>query len=141
LRVRWNRWAVVGTKSGELWDPGLACEVIWRIENGALVREETLSSKQPVTIKNWRMVVPSTHDRVETTDGKIRFNSKDGSLEVQISGTNFNPRASIIAAGDGPLGRGVHGAIPLHLVFEAKDVVVNPQQPIKYRLLLRPKIY
>ncbi len=95
LRVRWNRWAVVGTKSGELQDIGLTSDVVWRIENGMLVREETLSSKQPVTIKRWRMAVPSTHDKVETTDGKIRFNSNAGSLEIQMS-ANFNPQSSIV---------------------------------------------
>ena len=137
LRVRWNRWAVLGTKSGALQEVGLTSEVVWAIENGALIREETLSSKQPVTIKQWRMVVPSTHDRVETTDRKIRFNSNGGSLEVQMSEANFNPRSYILAAGDTPLGRGVHGAIPLHLVFEARDVVVDPQRPLKYRLILR----
>ena len=139
LRVRWNRWAAVGKKSGELQDVGLVSEVSWRIENGALVREETLSSKQAVTIRNWRMVVPSTHDKVVTTDGTIQFNSNSGSLEVQMNGTNFNPRSSIVAGGDGPLGRGVRGAIPLHVVYEAKDLVVNPQQPLKYRLTLKPK--
>jgi len=135
LRVRWNRWAVVGTKSGELADVGLTSEVVWRIENGWLVREETLSSKQPISIKRWRMAVPSTHDKVLTTDQGWQFSSKAGSLEVRILG--FNPRSSIVAAGDGPLGRGVRGAIPLHLVFEARDVVVGPQKPLKYKLILR----
>jgi hypothetical protein len=126
LRVRWNRWAVVGTKSGAVQEVGLASEVVWRIENGTLVREETLSSKQPITIKSWRMVIPSTHDKVETTD--------TGSLEVQLFATNFNPRSSIFAPGNGPLGRGVRGAIPLHLVFEATNI----RTPIKYRLTLKP---
>ena len=139
LRVRWNRWAVVGTKSGTLQDVGLTSEVVWRIENGALVREETLSSKQPVTIKQWRMAVPSTHDKVETSDQSTRFSSKAGALEVQMSAVNFNPRSSIVAGGNGPLGRGVRGAIPLHLVFEAPDVVVDPQRPLKYRLMLTSK--
>lgn len=138
LRVRWNRWAVVGTKSGELQEVGLTTEVVWRIENGMLVREETLSSKQPVTIKRWRMAVPSTHDKVENTDGKSKFSSSAGSLEVEMSGTNFNPRASIVAAGNGPLGRGVRGAIPLHLLFEATNINIGPQTPIKYRLSLKP---
>ena len=134
LRVRWNRWAVVGSKSGELQDVGLTSEVVWRIENGALVRDETLSSKQPVRIKQWRMVVPSTHDKFE--DQKT-FRSNKGSLEVQMSSASFNPHSYIVAAGDGPFGRGVHGAIPLHLVFEARDVVVDPQKPLKYKLILR----
>lgn len=130
LRVRWNRWAVIGTKSGTLEDVGLTTEVLWRIENGALVRDETVSSKQPVSIKRWRMVVPSTHDKVENQT----FSSDKGSLEVQLSATNFNPRSYIVAAGDSPLGRGVRGAIPLHLLFEATNI----KTPIKYRLTLRP---
>ena len=145
LRVRWNRWAVVGTKSAELQDLGLASEIVWRIENGALVREETLSSKQPVTIKSWRMAVPTTHDKVATvtTDSKRmdRFSSKAGSLEVEMSSATFNPRASIVAAGDGPLGRGVRGAIPLHVVYEAENIAVDPKRPLKYRLTLMPKSY
>ncbi|HEX3183992.1 MAG TPA: hypothetical protein VHQ94_04305 [Pyrinomonadaceae bacterium] len=142
LRVRWNRWAVVGTKSGELQDVGLTSEVVWRIENnGTLVREETLSSERTVTIKSWRMAVPSTHERVEnvTTDSKRidRLSSRAGSLEVVFDAAGLNPRSSIVAGGDGPLGRGVHGAIPLHLVFEAQNVTVSPQKQLKYRLILR----
>ncbi len=141
LRVRWNRWAVVGKKSGELQDVGLESVVVWRIENGTLVREETLSSKQPVTIKSWRMVVPTTHDKVVTTDLKRvdRFESRAGSLEVALSSATFSPRYSIVATGDGPLGRGVKGAIPLHLMFEAQNIVVDAKRPLKYRLTLTPK--
>jgi hypothetical protein len=129
----------LGTKSGELYDVGLTSEVVWTIENGALVRDETLSSKQPVSIKQWRMVVPSTHDKVATTDQSWQFSSKAGSLEVQMSATNFNPRSYVIAAGNSPLGRGVRGPIPLHLVFEVRDVVVDVQKPLKYRFILMSK--
>lgn len=141
LRVRWNRWAVLGTKSGQLQDVGLESVVVWGVENGTLVREETLSSKQPVTIKSWRMAVPTTHDKVETTDLKRvdRFSSRNGSLEVEMSSATFKPRVSIVATGDGPLGRGVKGAIPLHLTFEAQNIVVDPKRPLKYRLTLTPK--
>ncbi|HET7113970.1 MAG TPA: hypothetical protein VFI57_10015, partial [Pyrinomonadaceae bacterium] len=145
LRVRWSRWAIVGKKSGELQDVGLTSEVVWRIDNGTLVRDETLSATQPVTIKSWRMVVPTGHDKVETiaTDLKRmdRFSSRAGALEVQMSGATFSPRVSIVAAGDGPLGRGVRGAIPLHVVFEAQNIVVNAKRPLKCRLTLMPKSY
>src|SRR6478752_3198753 len=57
LRARWTRWAVVGTPAGKVQDVGLVSEVVWRIENGAVIREETLSSKQPVSIRHWRLVV------------------------------------------------------------------------------------
>jgi hypothetical protein len=141
LRVRWNRWAVVGTKSGQLQNAGLTSEVVWRIETGTLVREETLSSEQPVTIRNWRMALPSTHDRFEVTDGAFQFASNTGSLEIQMYATNFNPRSSLEATGNGPLGRGVRGAIPLHLVFQAQNIVVSPQKPLTYKLSLRPRSF
>jgi len=141
LRVRWNRWAVVGTKSGELQDVGLESVVVWRLERGTLVREETLSSKLPVTIKQWRMAVPSTHDRFEITDGQFQFASNTGALEIQMYATNFNPRSSIAATGNGPLGRGVKGAIPLHLVFEAQNIIVSPDKPLTYKLSLRPRSF
>src|SRR5678815_808430 len=50
LRVRWNKWAVVGTPSGKVQDVGLTSEVVWAIENGTLTREERFSSKGPVSI-------------------------------------------------------------------------------------------
>ena len=142
LRVRWTKWAVVGTPAGKLQDVGLTSEVAWRIENGTLIREETLSSKQPVSIRRWRLAVPSTHDRVETETVKgmrvDRFSSARGALEVRMSDANFPVRASIMASGDSALGRGVHGPIPLHLVFEAENVGVNAGRPLKYKVALTP---
>ena len=142
LRVRWTKWAVVDTPAGKLQDVGLVTEVVWRIENGTLIREETLSSKQPVSIRRWRLAVPSTHDRVETETVKgmrvDRFSSARGALEVRMSDANFPVRASIMASGDSALGRGVHGPIPLHLVFEAENVGVNAGRPLKYKVALTP---
>jgi hypothetical protein len=140
LRVRWNKWAVVGKPAGTVQDVGLTTEVSWRIENGTLVREETLSAKQPVNIRRWWMAVPASHDKVETQYiGGVRvhrFSSKQCALEVKLSEATFPVNTSITATGDSPLGRGVHGAIPLHLVFEAKDVLVNPGKPLRFKLSL-----
>jgi hypothetical protein len=139
LRVRWNRWAVVGTPSGKVQDVGLSTEVVWRIENGTLTREETLSSKQPVSIRRWRLVVPSEYDQVETdmiNGVRVdKFYSTKGSLEARMMDASFPLKTSIFASGNSPLGRGVHGAIPLHLVFEATQV----QAPLKYKIALTPK--
>ena len=139
LRVRWTKWAVVGTPSGKLQDVGLTSEVVWRIESGTLVREETLSSKQPVSIRRWRLAVPTTHDQVETENSNgVRvdhFSSANGRLDVRLSDANFPLMTSIIATGNSALGRGVHGAIPLHLVFEAKDI----KAPLKFKLALTPR--
>jgi hypothetical protein len=141
LRVRWNKWAVVGTPSGKLQDVGLTSEVVWRIENGTLTREETLSSKQPVSIRRWRLVVPSSYEQVETDVIKgarvDRFSSGKASLEVRMIDASFSLKTSIVASGNSPLGRGVHGAIPLHLVFEATDIMVNGA--LTYKIALIPK--
>jgi hypothetical protein len=134
LRSRWTKWAVAGTPSGKVQDIGLVSEVVWRIENGTLTREETLSSKQPVNIRRWWLAVPTTHDKVETEMLKYRFSSAKGTLEVRVSDANFPVKASIIATGNNVLGRGVHGAIPLHLVLEAKNIDVR--SPLKYKISL-----
>jgi hypothetical protein len=142
LRVRWTKWAVVGTPSGKVQDVGLTSEVVWTIENGTLVREETLSSKQPVSIRRWRLAIPTTHDQVETESlngARVdHFSSAKGGLDVRMSGANFPLKASIMATGNGALGRGVHGAIPLHLVFEARDITVTISA-LKYKIALTPR--
>ncbi len=144
LRLRWTKWAVVGTPSGKVQEVGLVSEVVWRIENGALTREETLSSKQPITIRRWRLAVPITHDHVETEMVQgIRvdhFKSAEGTLDVRLSQENFPVKVSMIATGNSALGRGVHGPIPLHLVFEALNMDVSSGKPLKYRLELKPRI-
>jgi len=139
LRARWTRWAVVGTPAGKLQDVGLTSEVYWHIENGTLTREETLSSKQPVSIKRWWLAVPTMHDHAETQmTNAVRFSSAQGALEVSILDASFPVKSSIVATGNTALGRGVHGAIPLHLVFEARDVTVN-SSALKYKIALTPK--
>ena len=143
LRIRWTRWAIVGTPSGKVHDVGLTSEVVWRIEKGALVREETLSSNAAVSIRRWWLAVPSTHDKIETETMNgmrvDRFNSKKGTLEVRLSDVNFAVKTSVVASGNSAIGRGVHGAIPLHLVFEARDVSVHAGRPLKYKLALTPE--
>jgi hypothetical protein len=140
LRVRWTKWAVVGTPSGKLQDVGLTTEVTWRFEGGTLTREETLSSNAPVSIRRWWLAVPSSYDSVETrVSGGVRvdrFSSKSGALEVQLLDATFPVSTSIKASGDGPLGRGVHGAIPLHLVFESRDLTVSAGKPLKFKVSL-----
>jgi hypothetical protein len=140
LRVRWTRWAVVGTPAGKVEDVGLTSEVVWRIEGNSLTREETLSSKRPVSIRFWLLAIPTTHEAVNLDllrgAGLVRFESLKGALDVRMSGTNFQIEESIISTGDGALGRGVHGAIPLHLVYKASDLEVTPNKPLKYKLEL-----
>ncbi len=140
LRVRWTRWAVIGRPSAKVEDVGLTSEVVWRIEKGTLTRDETLSSKQPVSIKRWRLAIPSTHNNIDMEMLKralVRFKSSKGALDVMF-GADFPVEGSLVAAGNSAIGRGVHGAIPLHLVYEARDLNVSARSPLKYRLSLTP---
>lgn len=141
LRIRWNKWAIVGGPPGQRVDVGLTSVVTWRIENQTLIREEVLTATRPTTIRRWRFAVPTTHGNVNTelrngirTD---RFFSARGALEIQMLGESFPITRSIMATGDSALGRGVHGAIPMHAVFEAENLTVKGA-PLKYRLALRP---
>ena len=140
LRVRWRRWAVIGTKSGELTDPGLTTEVVWRLQKNKLIRQETLTATKPITIRHWELSVPISYPVVATKAGpkgrKDRFMSDKGTLEVQMHDASFAVSASVTATGDTPLGRGVHGAIPLHLVFESDNLNLIPNRPQTYSVVL-----
>jgi hypothetical protein len=140
LHVRWNRWAVVGGKSGEWLDVGLTDDVRWRLENNSLVRDETVTATKPIRIKHWQLAVPTVHSRMETsTKENVRVDrlfSGEGILEVALRDANFPIATSIFATGNSPLGRGVKGAIPLHLMFDARDIQLDPNHPVKYTILL-----
>jgi hypothetical protein len=140
LKVRWNRWALLGSPSGKLVDVGLTSEIVWRIEKGTLTREETLSAKEPLKIRSWRLAVPTTHDHVETLmKDKTRtdkFSSTEESLEVSLVHANFPLTTKLFATGNSPLGRGVKGAIPLHVVFESRNLLVQIGKPLQTRLAL-----
>jgi hypothetical protein len=153
LRVRWNRWALVGGKPGELVDVGLTSDVLWSIKNNTVTRQEILTAKQPLNIRLWKLAVPTTHSNLETSlIEKLRVDrfsshqgpraggplglADEGSLEVKMITGSFPVTTRVFATGDGALGRGVHGAIPLHLVFESSDLRLQPGKPIQYELLL-----
>jgi hypothetical protein len=53
-----------------------------------------------------------------------------------MSDVSFPFKTTIMATGDSALGRGVHGAIPLHLVFEADNIEVRSGNPLKYKIAL-----
>ena len=130
----------MGGAPGKPIDIGLTSDVTWRIVNQSLIREETLTANKPLTIRSWRLSVPTTYSNVSTLEAKRvdRFFSHRGALEVQLSGESFAIKKSVMATGDGALGRGVHGPIPLHLRFEAENLVLQEKRPLKYRLTLTP---
>lgn len=125
LRVVWNKWAKIGTKSGERFDTGLTSEVVWKIVGNKLIRTETLTANKDLTINKWRVAVPTTADktRVEMTGNNRTdvFEGIEGTMKVS-SKADWKYDVSIFAAGDGKLSKGVLVAIPLHLIYSAENM-------------------
>jgi hypothetical protein len=136
LRAVWRRWARVGGKPGELVDTGLTSDVRWTIRDGALMRVETLTARAPVTIRAWRLIVPSTAVTSEAAQEGTLLSGLEGRLAVAIS-TPWAIESHVRAAGNDATGRGTRGPIPLHLVYDARDVHVAPGRPLTWQLTLR----
>ena len=140
LRVVWRRWALIGSKSGSLIDPHITSEVRFRIDGSTLVRDETLTASEPLTVRRWRFAVPSTASRVpnQSKDQKWRrLESSDGILEVGSPTADWPVTETIIAAGESPLGRGPRLGVPTHLVYESRDIRLEAGRPIRWRIALR----
>ena len=89
LKAVWRRWAVVGSQPGQLVDPHITSEVVWRIEGMKLIRDETIKSEQEVTLKRWWVALPSTGTdaRVDFVAGQRRdLSSRDGRIIGSIPG-------------------------------------------------------
>jgi len=144
LRVLWNKWAVIGGKPGQFVDVGLKSEVVWRIDNGTLSRVETLTANQPLAIKSWQLVVPTSYANVRTEFRNGRrvdvFSAEGNSLEVSLIEPTLPVNASIFATGNSAMGKGVHGAIPLHLSFETRELSIAPDRSFTYRLDLTVRV-
>jgi hypothetical protein len=141
LRVVWRRWAVIGNRAGQLSEPRITSEVTWHLDGDTIVREETLMADEEIVIRLWRCAVPLTAPRYELRFGENnerwdRFSSTEAVLELNAL-ADWPLRIYAWATGDTPLGRGARGAIPLHLIYEARDLVLPRNKPMRWRLTLR----
>lgn len=139
LRVVWKKWGRVGSKSGETFETGITSEVNWRIEGNKLIRRETLTADKDLTIKNWRVAVPTTADNARTEmNGSSRtdvFEGREGRLAVAAK-TDWPSKTYLQTTGDGRLGKGVLGAIPLHLIFESTNLQLKKGQKSTWEISL-----
>jgi hypothetical protein len=140
LRVVWRRWALVGSKAGQLVDPHLTSEVSWRLEGSILTRDETLKSTEPITIRRWWVALPSTaaHNESSLVDGRRTDHFAFGQDRMDLSFTaraDWSLETSLLATGDSALGRGARGAIPLHLIYESRDLFLEPNQARTWHLV------
>jgi hypothetical protein len=139
LRAIWRRWAVIDGKAGQLYDPHITTEVVWRLEGKTLTREEQLKSTEPITIRRWWVAAPSTAsaDQVDYQGGQRwdRLQVGDSTFSITAS-ADWPLTISLKANGDGPLGRGARGPIPLNLIYESRDLHLSPGKPLHWRLIL-----
>ncbi|MEK6337712.1 MAG: hypothetical protein AABM67_22555 [Acidobacteriota bacterium] len=140
LRVVWKHWALVGGKSGEVFDPHITSEVTWHLDGNTLARDETLKATEAISIRRWWMAVPVTTSSEETmltgTQRWDRFNI--GETQVAIAARADWPlKTSILASGDTALSRGARAPLPLHLIYESQDLRLAPNQILRWRLLIK----
>jgi hypothetical protein len=139
LRVLWKKWARIGSKSGETFENGITSEVRWRIEGNKLIREETLTSSSDQTIKNWRVALPTTADRARSEMQNNRrvdvFEGREGVLKVAAR-ADWQYETALETTGDSRLGKGVLGAIPLHLIYSAENIQLVKNQPKTWQIVL-----
>jgi hypothetical protein len=141
LLATWRQWAVVGGKSGERVDPGIVSDVTWWLKGDGLERTERLLASREVRVKRWWVVIPVTGGRWQTTtDGAVRrdtFEGPDGRLAAALTHADWPYTISVRATGDAADGRGARGPIPLHLEFDARDLVLQPSVPRSWVLRLQ----
>lgn len=139
LRVVWRKLARVGSKSGEIFDAGIVSEVKWRIDGNKLIREETLTAVKNLTIKNWRITVPTTADKNRfETNKNLRtdfFEGREGTLAVSAN-ADWELKTSLLAAGNSRLGKGTLLPIPLHLIYTAENIQLRKNEPRRWTITL-----
>jgi len=140
LRVVWRRWALIGGKAGELVDPHITSEVVWRIDGATLVRDESLKASEAITLRRWWIAVPSTAVRSEVSfAGGQRWDrlaDSEGALSVAVNG-DWPLTVYTSAAGDSALGRGARRPLPLHLIYESRDLALPAKKALRWHVTMR----
>jgi hypothetical protein len=149
LRAVWRRFAPVSAggvpeterlgEAATYVEPGLTTEVTWSLEADGLVRRETITAAAPVHVRRFWVMVPSSGDELASRPDGLggRFRGREGTLDVDAVASGFKLRQSLQATGNGPLGKGTRGPIPLVLTLEARDLTVAPGAPLAWTMRLK----
>lgn len=135
LKFSNHRWARIGSKSGERFENGLTSDVEFVIKDGRLIRRETVTASRSITIERWRFVLPTTASSIEPSASGRSFEltSREGDQSV-IFVVPEPVKFTIMATGDSRLGKGVLGAIPLHLIAEQTNIKLIAGQKLVWEI-------
>jgi len=104
LTAIWKRWVVVGTKAGDLVDPGLVSEVNWTLEGKTLRRKESLTASKTLNVRRLWLAIPSRYDHLETLYVKgariDRLFSEGQTLAVQVKDSTWPLKTSAYTTGN-----------------------------------------
>jgi hypothetical protein len=93
-----------------------------------------------VTLRRWWIALPSTATSSEAAfaNGQRwdRLREGDAALSVAVK-ADWPLSVSLLATGNSALGRGARGAVPLHLVYESRDLALTEKQSAHWRLTMR----
>ena len=142
LKFTNTKWAKVKSASGERFDNGLRSDVEFVVEGGRLVRRETVTATRVVEIKQWKFAFPSTassaYQAFQNRRQTFYMNGRDGKSTVTFKVPD-GTKIRVVATGDGKLGKGVLGAIPIHLVAEAENIKLAAGQKLSWEISVEPK--
>jgi hypothetical protein len=140
LRAVWKRWALVGGKAGELIDPGITTELTWRIDGTRLIRDETLTAEHELTLKHWRLSLPSTANKfaAEFTNGKRRDRLSTATQELSVEfNADWPVNIFSLAPADDALGRGARQPILNYLVYETEQLHLPAKRAMHFRIAMK----
>ena len=138
LQIVNRKWAMIGSKSGERFANGLTSRVSWQVlPDNSLVRSETIEAQEDVVIKKWRVAMPSTASRVLRDEtSTLKLVGREGELAVTVR-QPAKLKFDIEAVGDSRLGKGVLGAVPIHLVSEMSERKLAKGEKIEWEIVFR----
>jgi hypothetical protein len=139
LRVVWRRWAVLDKKAGELIDPHISSEVVWRIDGSTLTRDETLRSAEDITLYRWWVAVPSTFNRNVPLMGPQRQDllmGEHSNLLITVK-ADWPVGTSVWTPGDSAAGRGARGPVLLHLIYDSPHLHLPARQDMHWRMTIK----
>lgn len=124
LQALWNKWGVIGDKSGERYKNGLKTTVEFRFQAGQLIRCETLCAERDVRIVEWKMAVPE--------------NGQDSSYLVEVS-SDWKMEPYRFDPGKTRLRKGVFHSIANYKIYEAHNLDLKAGESLQWKMVIQSK--